>query len=172
MCSEDEKEWTRVQSRAARNRGELVNPGVCTLCGLTKDPAQMAMHHWKGYGPDHILDVWFICREANSVISEHDGTSLEEIRKRYHVVIEDQRGFFTTERCNLKRVYRDEQRKICKSFRTFYLNNKGEKGDRTILKHFLTWYSETTGMPESTIKRFIANLTIDQMIWMKYGRHS
>lgn len=71
------------QVRALINRGGVIRPNECELCGY-KCPGSprywsyhIIAHHYLGY--DHPLDVWFICHRCNrSLRGRHDGSLTKE----------------------------------------------------------------------------------------------
>lgn len=71
------KHNARFKVAKAIEEGKLVRPTQCELCGdspLKKISGQhrIIAHHWRGY--DYPLDVWWICRVCNGILSkDHDG---------------------------------------------------------------------------------------------------
>lgn len=61
--------------KMAVEQGELIRPDICELCGAQPndivangDSIQaLVAHHWNSY--DHPLDVWWVCRRCNSILS-------------------------------------------------------------------------------------------------------
>jgi hypothetical protein len=58
----------------AINRGELTRPDRCERCGSPEEPdaeepgrkIRMEAHHHRGYGPEHVLDVIWLCRGCHA----------------------------------------------------------------------------------------------------------
>ena len=58
----------RIRARAALlravQRGQVIRPDRCQLCGIVGTPAG---HHWNGYGPEHYFDVIWLCRACHGI---------------------------------------------------------------------------------------------------------
>ena len=91
----NKQHWAHLKVRQAIDKGILIRPDVCELCGVNvvqrnemlkrfgfekKRPMTFA-HHFNGY--DDPLNIWWICPSCNSQLAgKHDGTlSLEEARQ-------------------------------------------------------------------------------------------
>lgn len=110
-----ENESTEEQKRKARRMARAIkSPGVCALCGRKK--SYLERHHWKGYEPPFEENVIFICKHANLVIAEHDGTPIEYIRKRYLIQFTDQPTLFEDEICGMEKRFNELRAHYCKWF--------------------------------------------------------
>ena len=99
MSTEDQKNKARNMARSIKS------PGFCKLCGRKK--SRLERHHWAGYEPPHEKDIWFICKHANVLIKEHDGTSIEFIRNRYFIKFIDQTNLFIDEECGMEKRWKE-----------------------------------------------------------------
>lgn len=66
-------------------RGELHKADTCEVCGtkpINRKASAIVAHHWNGY--NHPLDVWWVCRRCNGLLSgKHDGSLTIDKAKTY-----------------------------------------------------------------------------------------
>ena len=82
-------------SRAV-NRGDIVKPHVCELCGFVaeyhvleswrcgrdlKVVDKIVAHHHRGYKGGDAMNVWFVCRLCNKLLGSTIGIGKDEARK-------------------------------------------------------------------------------------------
>lgn len=68
--------------KQAVDEGELTRPSACDLCTFRPKNDLIMAHHWQGY--DSPLDIIWICRSCNRVLSnKHDGSLTFDEAKDY-----------------------------------------------------------------------------------------
>jgi hypothetical protein len=59
------KARARVICKLAERSGKLIKPDHCEWCNGPAAPEDLQAHHWRGYDPDHWLDVKHVHRTCH-----------------------------------------------------------------------------------------------------------
>ena len=59
------KNRARVAHDLATRAGKIVKPAACEWCKEPATPKELQAHHWRGYDPDHWLDVKYVHRACH-----------------------------------------------------------------------------------------------------------